>query len=85
MKLNNIGMEIYVRSMGKVFAVTHIGTTESANAWCEKHSDDGVIAEDQHGRVYVATRFSGEMPAQFFGVGVSRKTSNDKPSRSNHA
>ncbi len=39
-------MQIYVRSMGKLLAVTAIFISdEDANAYCERHNDEGVVAQ----------------------------------------
>ena len=48
-------MKLYVKSMGKVFRVYAIcDNDDDANEYCKKHSDAGVIATDQQGRIYVA-------------------------------
>jgi hypothetical protein len=40
-------LKLYAKSMGKVFPVRHLATSDDdANEFCRKHPDTGVIAED---------------------------------------
>ena len=42
-------MQIYVRSMGKLLAVTALfDSDEKANAYCETHRDEGIVASCGH-------------------------------------
>jgi hypothetical protein len=49
-------LSLYVKSMGKVFRVRYLAlSADDANAFCEKHRDTGVIAEDtDKGIIFVA-------------------------------
>jgi hypothetical protein len=48
-------LSLYCKSMGKVFKVRHIATTDDdANAYMEKNKDCGVIAVGPNGLVYIA-------------------------------
>lgn len=49
-------LSLYVKSMGKVFRIRHIAlTTDSANEYCARHTECGVIAEDRDsGAIFVA-------------------------------
>lgn len=57
---NHIHKELtmYVRSMGKAFRVTAMfSTDEEANAYLEKHPDEGVIATSKTGLVMIANLY----------------------------
>lgn len=55
MKLSN-GIQLYVKSMGKVFRVLHIAKSDvEANRFMETHRDTGVIAECSNtGLIFIA-------------------------------
>ncbi len=60
-------MQLYVRSMGKLLAVTALfDNDDKANAYCETHADEGVVANGG-GLVMVANLYDhgtrAEMPA----------------------
>jgi len=53
---------IWIYSMGKRFALTGVFATDAeANAHCERHNDDGVIA-CAAGFVFVACIYAGVKP-----------------------
>lgn len=58
-------LHIYCKSMGKIFRVTHIATSEEdANNYCAKHADTGVIAVDREaGLVFIAELYSITVPS----------------------
>ena len=57
--LNNPGMKIYVKSMGKVFRITAICKTyKEANEIYRKYDEMAVIAEDKQGLVFVANKYA---------------------------
>jgi len=54
MKLSD-GVQVYCKSMGKVFRVTHIAKSDDeANEFMRKNKDTAVIAVDRSGLVYIA-------------------------------
>ena len=54
-KFNNPEMTICVASMGKMFRVTAIcKDDDEANEFCRKNHDNGVIATDSNGLIYIA-------------------------------
>ncbi len=63
MRLSN-GVNIYCKSMRKIFRVAHIAkTADEANAFMANHSDTGLIAEDQTGLLYIAELYSMTVPS----------------------
>ena len=59
-------MQIYIRSMGKLLAVTAlVNSDDAANQYCETHKDEGVIAQGG-GLVFIANLYDhgarAEMP-----------------------
>lgn len=56
------GEILWIHSMGKRFALTGVFQTDAeANAHCERHKDDGVIAEAA-GFIFVACIYAGVLP-----------------------
>ena len=54
MRLSN-GIQVYCKSMGKVFRVSHIAKDiNEANEFMQKNRDSGIIAEDNSGLIYIA-------------------------------
>jgi hypothetical protein len=53
-------LAFYVKSMGKIFRVMHIATSvDDANAYCERHDDCGVVAEDtEKGIIFIARLYA---------------------------
>lgn len=48
-------MQVYVRSMGKLFRLLAVfNDMDATNKFCEAHDGAGVIAEDVSGNIYVA-------------------------------
>ena len=57
-------VKIYAKSMGKIFPVTCVCTTdEEANEFCRKHKDNGVIGVDNNGLIYVADFYGFTCPS----------------------
>ena len=64
LKLDNPHMRIYCASMGKIFRVTAIVTSdEEANRICERDKDQTVIAVDSSGLVYLADQYGSVCPS----------------------
>ena len=61
-------IQIYCKSMGKVFRVREIVTTaEEANAYCQRHTDVGVIANDaKSGLIFLADINGLTVPSSVF-------------------
>lgn len=56
MNLSNPHHNLFIQADGKLYKILHIcQSTEEANAFCAKHSHCGVISEDEHGNIYIAT------------------------------
>lgn len=55
MNLSNIGMQLFVRSMGQMFEVTHIcDTADEANQIMSVNHDVAHVCEDEKGRIFLA-------------------------------
>lgn len=65
LKLNNPEMKLFVASMGKLFQVTAIATSdEEANEHCAKNDREGVIACDKYGLIYIADIYGRKCPSE---------------------
>ncbi len=57
-------MQIYCASMGKVFRVATVASTEQqANDFCTRHRDTGVICKDNNGLIYIAELYGSIAPS----------------------
>ena len=59
-----MNIQVYCKSMGKIFPVTYIAKTDNeANKYLEKKKDEGVIATDKNGLVYIASYYAVTVPS----------------------
>ena len=62
-KLSN-GMNFYVKSMGKIFRVTHVvPDADTANLALEQDPDTALIAVDNNGLHYLAEQYGAICPS----------------------